>query len=223
MSSTIRVRADPDLGRDEVEQRDTRRLAYSEHICDGPHHERRLRDAAELDQLDPTREVGTGRMGRLDGQPGLARATGAGERHEAADTQQPPDILKLPLSTDEAGETRHRGRGHVPTPDRVDARREEVAVESLRLRRRLGLELLLQDLDQRRVLVPSQIRSSGLELQLHDASVGGLIGGLAIEQLPQAVERLLQVPVLFAGGGEVRQDPSVGLGELLAADDAQSS
>ena len=73
-------------------------------------------------------------MGELDGQAGLARAAGAGEREQARPVEQPAELGELPVAADEA--RRQRGEVVRTRPRIGGATDEQPAVDGGRSRRR---------------------------------------------------------------------------------------
>jgi hypothetical protein len=71
------------LVRDHRQQRALTRFAQPERRRNRRGDQRRLGNRGEIDECDATLERGGEVGGRLDGEPGLARAARSGERHEA--------------------------------------------------------------------------------------------------------------------------------------------
>ena len=70
----------------------------------------------EVDEPDAVRELGLKGTRGLDGEPALADAGRAGERHEAVLVQNARDLCELVLASDE----RRRRRGEIAAAPAVD-------------------------------------------------------------------------------------------------------
>jgi hypothetical protein len=79
-------------------------LAQAEHAQDGGREVGGVGDGRQLDQPHPVGHRGSLRAGGLDGQPGLARPAGAGERDQAVRAEEFGDLGELSVPADEAGE-----------------------------------------------------------------------------------------------------------------------
>ena len=89
-------------GRQGLDQRLAGRLAHAKGRGDGLGHQRRVGERGQLDQPDAIRVARELGSRRLDRQPGLAAAAGAGQGEQPGGGEQSLDLGDLALASDEA-------------------------------------------------------------------------------------------------------------------------